>query len=214
MWYIVAGVVIFFFVMYVLEKNKVVTDEDELEPSTAENGELLDPESEADRVHRMVNERIQSAEKKGIRELVEELYLKKFKQNPIWTGKTNKQLHATRDPMREAEQTGQNKRLEDDVLEFRFRETGDFDGTNYGELELFWNKNSVMQLDMAINWDDGDEYVSAEWHSFSIKAYIPGEWENILQSIKQDLETSSNEQKKREREDPRKLEDLKKKFGL
>lgn len=180
--------------------------------------------SEADRVHKAVKDRIASAESKGTRKLAEQMY-HDTKHFSSWIKHTPRDyvpsyvLDAVQTKVDgktpKEKETVLALTFANGVLEFRFRESGSrFENTDYGYLELRWNDKSVLTLGMAIDWNDGDEYVGPEWHSFKIEAYIPGDWEDVLNELKSAIEMQKKDRELKKREDPEKLNELKKKFGL
>ncbi len=175
----------------------------------------------ADEIQKLVNERIEAAEKNGIRKLVDELY-STIQYFPSWIKHSREYVpeivqQATEESSKNAAGKLEKKKIfkiDNNDFIFCFYETTSHEHSHYGQLDVNWNGRSVFSLGMSIDFSRGNGYTSPEWHSFNIEGYIPGDWESILRNLKDEILRTDQEREKRKKEDPKKLDDLKKKFGL
>ncbi len=80
----------------------------------------------------------------------------------------------------------------------------------YGLLEVFSGSGRVLAINLSgqvVEW-------GTEWSAFDVEAFIEGDWIQDFKHIEKAIVKYSDEQKRREREDPTKVADLKKRFGL
>jgi len=81
----------------------------------------------------------------------------------------------------------------------------------HGLLELFLGENRVLALNAAFN--DEDKY-NPDWSIFGIEAFVEGDWIGDFREMADKVESERVERERRKREDPQKLEKLKKDFGI
>lgn len=181
--------------------------------------------SEADRIEAIVKKRKEEANKKGLPKLVEELWEHQgVRYFHSWIQQNRNYVPAFVQEATESKskRDGKDKdtktislRLESKTLSFAFTETSSYDGTNYGELDLIVSDKTVLSLGMAIDYGDiKNEWDSAHWHAFDVTAYIPGDWENDLHRLKSEIEKLRADRERAAKEDPAKLNDMKKRFGI
>ncbi len=171
-----------------------------------------------DDIYAEVEQRKERARKLGIGDTVIPLYYNHLKFYPAWTKNSPKWISPT---VSEAVDLGDHKvRLKINGRSYTFsyseRSVPGYDETfTMGTLQITLEDQKVFECDVHVDYEDELETKRTPG---DIKAFIEGQWieelKNLLTFVlKHEAEQSRLSEKER-RENPEKLMDLKKRFGL
>lgn len=174
-----------------------------------------------DEIYRQVQSRIRRAEELRIRETLWPLYQESFRSYPTWLKNCPEYIYpGITDPIEVARDQVQltinGKRYLFDYKERNSLLPDDYD-TVIGTLALSVSDQLVFKFDIFITLPE--EWYDTRKHSFSqIDAFVEGPWitelEELFPKIKAHQQKTMEMRRKQEREDPKKLEDLRRRFGL
>lgn len=160
-------------------------------------------------VESLVKGRIKQAERSGSPELVLKMlsaYGRYTPQMPAFiTGSSSEKI-----PSRNGCGHRLSFRAGDETLVLELVGTFTEDSKDFADISVIWNEQVVMSLGAT----DVSFAEFPNWKHFAVKSFLPGKWQNLLVQIQSGIEQVSRERSAKERENPEKLEDLKKKFGL
>lgn len=170
---------------------------------------------ETARVEKEVEKRKQKAKDLGIPKLFEGLYFHKIIHYPSWITHSRGYVPALVTNAARLDDRSIQIILEGKKYIFRFEErrfsTPDGESHRHGLLEVFQNDQRVLALDAAFEYER--EY-DPDWAVFGVEAFIEGEWLNDFTKLEKQIEINKEEREKKQREDPTRLEKLKRDFGI
>jgi len=177
--------------------------------------------SEADRIEQEVGRRKKRAEDSRIRECVMDLYYDSLRHYDTWLQKCPEDVHPSISGFSKVEPNGVRMTLGVHTYRFNYEEKdkAGFDGERYGSgtYEVSCDDQRVLKFRVYISypeeWYDADPAESersSSVHRWPVGSGVEGPWA----AIKQHETAARATREKNTREDPTRLEDLKKRFGI
>lgn len=181
--------------------------------------------TEAHRVQEEIKKRKQIAEDKHVKELICGLYFGGIEHYPSWIKNdlNREYVPSVISTATESKDKGvKNERekkittivLNDKEYRFSFSEhsfdTPDGEWNTHGLLELYFEDKKILAINASLEHSTYD----STWSPFGIEAFIDGDWIADFVALKELKEQSERERAIQTAEDPRKVEEMKKNFGI
>jgi hypothetical protein len=166
-------------------------------------------DNEAAKIYDEVERKKKKAWEAKIPQLVTNLYFEHIKYYPTYI-KHNRDWVCSliTDAVKLNENTTKITLNNNDYL-FTLIDEGIFEHSVFERLVLFFNNKKLLELTLSVEVDY-DIYR----RPLDIKAFVEGEWINDLKTLEQKINLEKEERKRRDREEPNKINKLKKDFGI
>jgi len=188
-----------------------------------ETPDVLEPNasSEADRIEEEVSRRKKRAEESGIRECVMELYYGSLRCYDVWIHNSPESVYPGISGFEYVPRQGVKFTLGTRHYEFHYEEKSQtaFDGEVYraGMYNVLCDNQRVLKFRVTISCPE-EWYDETHRSAGAIEAFIDGPWveelKNLGAAVKRHEAAARLTQERKAREDPARLEDLKKRFGI
>lgn len=174
--------------------------------------------TEAFRVQEEVKKKKKIAEDKKVKELISELYFGLIQYFPSWLKNNNRE-----DVPKIISEATEEKEDKSDIVKiilnkkkykFIFSQSSfdtlDGEYLTHGLLKLLFKDQVVLAINLSLEHSDYD----SSWDPFEIKAFIDGDWIDDFTELKKAEKDDRRSREIIKAEDPKKIEELKKNFGI